>query len=367
MSRFTEIVSTYGPQAMADLGISAAQAAGLFGNGDVESGGYTKLQELKPVVKGSRGGYGWMQWTGPRRRQYEAWCRDRAYPHDPASDEANYLFMVNELHSSEKVALAALKRAKTVDAAARAVCNKYLRPGIPHLDKRLASAQRAYAILAPGAAAAPTVRRIPAGKWAEEALPAFEIRAVQQRLLDLGYHIVGLPDGVWGVNTTAAVKKLQEQAAKTNPAITADGHYGPQTKALLADDTNRAVVSKTRQSVTAKDLAAVGNPVVVQGRQIQWANVWSAVSTAVGVLLLAVQNYQAGTEMPWWASAVAGFLPPWVGLILPFFVALYSAAASKGLIGNEVETVREGINNTGAPPVAAPSALPWPFNKFAGR
>lgn len=153
MSRFTEIVSTYGPRAMRDLGISAIGAAGLFGNGDVESGGYVKLQEIKPVVAGSRGGYGWMQWTGPRRRQYEAACAAQGL--NPAGDEANYGFMVAELKTTEKAALAALKRAKTVEAAARAVCNKYLRPGIPHLERRIASAQRAYAILAPGAAPGP--------------------------------------------------------------------------------------------------------------------------------------------------------------------------------------------------------------------
>lgn len=37
-----------------------------------ERGGFTLLQEQKPTVAGSKGSFGWYQWTGPRRRAYFA-------------------------------------------------------------------------------------------------------------------------------------------------------------------------------------------------------------------------------------------------------------------------------------------------------
>ena len=47
-------------------------AAAVFGNGGGESKGLTDDQEDKPTVPGSRGGRNWMQWTGVRREQFEA-------------------------------------------------------------------------------------------------------------------------------------------------------------------------------------------------------------------------------------------------------------------------------------------------------
>src|SRR4029079_2065686 len=73
---------------MADLGLTDYQAAGLVGNLGFESVGFRTLQEMAPAVSGSKGGYGWAQWTGVRRRAFEAWCVAHHLP--MASDEANY-------------------------------------------------------------------------------------------------------------------------------------------------------------------------------------------------------------------------------------------------------------------------------------
>jgi len=43
-------------------------AAATLGNLGHECAGFTKLQEIAPTMKGSRGGYDWPMWTGPRRR-----------------------------------------------------------------------------------------------------------------------------------------------------------------------------------------------------------------------------------------------------------------------------------------------------------
>lgn len=206
----------------------------------------------------------------------------------------------------------------------------------------------------PGAAK-PAVERaaIPAGKWAEDVLPPFEIRAIQARLVELGWQIVGVPDGIWGTRTIAAVKGLQEQAAKRDPSIVPDGHYGPQTKILLADPANKAPISAARQDTTAGDLAKIGTPGVVQGRRIKWASLLGALSALVGA---AYSAWQAPAELPMGSSIALAFLPPWVAAMAPFlftFLPLaYTALAGNGLVGSSVERFREGIDNTGLPPTA---------------
>ena len=57
-----------------------------------------------------------------------------------------------------------------------------------------------------------------------------DVRAVQQRLLDLGYHEVGTANGVFGPQTKAAVEQFQ-----TVERLTTDGIVGPQTWARLFD------------------------------------------------------------------------------------------------------------------------------------
>ena len=88
-----------GPRLMGDLGLSDIQAAGLLGNLGHESGGFRDLQEIAPAVAGSRGGWGLAQWTGPRRRAMEAWCRAHAL--DPADPEASYGYLCAELRGTE--------------------------------------------------------------------------------------------------------------------------------------------------------------------------------------------------------------------------------------------------------------------------
>jgi hypothetical protein len=114
-------------QLIADLGLGGdgLDAAAIVGNFGLESGGFEKLQEIKPTVKGSRGGYGWPQWTGPRRKAYEAWCADKDF--DPASDEANYGYVLVELRGAYASVLGSLKRAKSLKTWVAHPCPR--RPG----------------------------------------------------------------------------------------------------------------------------------------------------------------------------------------------------------------------------------------------
>ena len=118
-------------------------AVGVAGNMAVESDGFkTDVNEYAPIVPGSRGGYGLNQWTGPRRRQFEAFANERGVK---ASDLDTQLdFTVWELRNSEKRAGDALMQAGTHQDAARIYSEKFLRPGIPHLDRRIAEADALY-------------------------------------------------------------------------------------------------------------------------------------------------------------------------------------------------------------------------------
>lgn len=44
---------------MQDFPLGTDDAAAIVGNLGHESGGFALMQELKPIVSGSRGGYGW--------------------------------------------------------------------------------------------------------------------------------------------------------------------------------------------------------------------------------------------------------------------------------------------------------------------
>lgn len=141
MTVFTDKAIKYVPRLEMDLGITREQACGIFGNLGTETGGFTALQEIKPTVAGSRGGYGWMQWTGPRRKKYEAWCKTTGK--NPADDEANYQYLVLETKTDEAHSLSQLKKTTTVEAATETFMAQNLRPGVKHLDNRIAWAKKA--------------------------------------------------------------------------------------------------------------------------------------------------------------------------------------------------------------------------------
>lgn len=161
--QFKSAVETYGPRFMADLSLTRLQVGGIFGNLAVESDQFRALQEYKPTVKGSKGGWGWPQWTGygkgGRRGLFEAWADSNGFKRD--DPEAFYGFMLVELRGSEKAALARLKRTTTLDTATEAFMKGYERPGVPHLDKRKAFALEALRVLDAKIGTAPVARPAP--------------------------------------------------------------------------------------------------------------------------------------------------------------------------------------------------------------
>ena len=139
--KFRRLAPLMMSELMREFSLPDWRAAAIAGNGGHESGGFTIMQEGKPTVPGSRGGYGWFQWTGPRRRAFEAWCADKGL--DGASYEANVGFLIAELRGQEKGALAALRAAKTFEAAVIAFERAYERAGVKRDDRRLRWARMA--------------------------------------------------------------------------------------------------------------------------------------------------------------------------------------------------------------------------------
>lgn len=126
---------------MKDFKISLLSSAAIIGNAGHESAGFATLQEVKPTVPGSRGGWGIMQWTGIRRRAAEAyWKRHNM---DPSDMMANYKFLFVELSGSEGKVLKRLEEVQGLEAKVRLFCDRFLRPGIPHYASRYKWAHRA--------------------------------------------------------------------------------------------------------------------------------------------------------------------------------------------------------------------------------
>lgn len=128
-----------------ELNLNPVIASGIVGNLHYESGGFKTLQEIKPLVKGSRGGYGYAQWTGPRRKEFEKWSAENGL--NPSSYQANIGFLVHELkNTNEGNVLKLLQNAKTPEEAAKIFSDQFLRPKkeTSNPDKRAGLARKYY-------------------------------------------------------------------------------------------------------------------------------------------------------------------------------------------------------------------------------
>ena len=117
-------------------------AAAILGNMGLETGGFTLMQEVRP--RAGRGGLGWLQWTGPRRIDFETFCQ----PPNPstATDEGNYNFMVHEMRGKERKARELFEVTTNLDDATQVFMLKYERPGVKALEKRKTFARRAFSL-----------------------------------------------------------------------------------------------------------------------------------------------------------------------------------------------------------------------------
>ena len=107
-----------------EFGLQPHQAAGLVGNLAYETGGFKADAEGRPLA--GRGGYGYAQWTGPRRRAFEAFAAQRGLA--PSSHEANVAFLKHELSASHAGFARQLGQTGSVEEASRLTHRVYETP-----------------------------------------------------------------------------------------------------------------------------------------------------------------------------------------------------------------------------------------------
>lgn len=177
---------------MHDLGMNVTDAAAILGNIGHECNGFKTLQEMKPAVAGSRGGYGWCQWTGPRRRAFEKWCAGAAL--SPDSDEGNYGFLIYELRTTENGAVAAVKRAASLEDKVKSFEMNFERAGVKHYESRLIWARRALAAFG-------SAKTVPAAPAVAPVTPPAPAHVCEPPVVS---HEPEAPAGLWG----SLVKKI---------------------------------------------------------------------------------------------------------------------------------------------------------------
>lgn len=124
-----------------DFGVDLDSACAVWGNAGHESGGFENLQEDKPLS--GKGGYGYFQFTGPRRTAFFDYCKRNGYsPNDPM---ANYKWFFIESKTTEPKWIAAVKRAVGLDNKVKAFELAYERahPNYKHYPSRIEWAKKA--------------------------------------------------------------------------------------------------------------------------------------------------------------------------------------------------------------------------------
>jgi hypothetical protein len=127
-----------------DVSVSEVQAAAMLGNIGWECAGFKALQEVKPVM-GGPGGLGWCQWTAARRTSFVNWLRDNGWGENYHDDEANYGYLLYELHGPQRSSLNAVKGTSMVESATKTFMDIFERPNAKcqALDNRIGLAKMA--------------------------------------------------------------------------------------------------------------------------------------------------------------------------------------------------------------------------------
>ena len=123
-------------QGMINRGLPPHVADGFMMNFQDESDFDPGINEINPIVPGSRGGFGLYQLTGPRRVAYEAFAADRGV--DPSDVDAQLDFMMQELSTTEGRTLASLQNTSNAGEAGAVIVNEFLRPSEEHRANRAA-------------------------------------------------------------------------------------------------------------------------------------------------------------------------------------------------------------------------------------
>lgn len=121
-------------QGLMDRGLPQHVAMGFAINFQDESGFDPTINERNPTVPGSRGGFGLAQWTGPRRRDLEAFAESSG--RDVGDLDTQLDFLMAENQGSEAGAFSKIMQAKDANEAAVLVLNEWLRPAEENRARR---------------------------------------------------------------------------------------------------------------------------------------------------------------------------------------------------------------------------------------
>jgi peptidoglycan hydrolase-like protein with peptidoglycan-binding domain len=285
------------PRVMADLihdfDLTPEQAAGIVGNLGAESG-LRAINEVRPLVSGSRGGFGWAQWTGTRRRQFESWVAGHRL--DPTSYEANYGFLKAELSGSvpngdagARQAIAHVKRTTTVEAAAQTFEAKFERAGKPNMAGRVRLGHRALDLWHRSPVIHRGSHQMPSSKVVlrpGERGP--DVEALQRALTERKYN-VGKIDGIYGPLTVQAVLAFQY-----HNGLVPDGNVDADTWAALRGAPVRPL-SPERERAIADDLRRGGSDTVWYGDRTRYLGWLSSMFGGLGLLNSGYNNYGGKT------------------------------------------------------------------------
>jgi hypothetical protein len=117
-------------------GLPEHVADGFLLNMKDESGLDPGINEISPTVPGSRGGFGLIQWTGPRRVALEQAAAERGVPVNDIDLQLDQL--VAELQGPEAKAASRIMSTRNPGEAAAAIATDFLRPAPEHLARRVA-------------------------------------------------------------------------------------------------------------------------------------------------------------------------------------------------------------------------------------
>jgi hypothetical protein len=119
----------------------------IIGNLGWESAGFSIWHEVgQPPEKG---GVGWAQWTGPRRKQFENYCYTREPQLTPRSYAGQLAFLVYELQGGYEKALLATEKAPDLARKTIEFEKEFESAGVPALSGRQEYAIAARALRKP--------------------------------------------------------------------------------------------------------------------------------------------------------------------------------------------------------------------------
>ena len=139
-------------QGLIERGVAPHVADGFILNFQSESNLDPTINEISPLVPGSRGGFGLAQWTGPRRVALEQFAQQTGRPVGDVDTQLD--FLVQELQGPEASAAQSIGATTTAQDAATAIARDYLRPAPENLRKRIEEYQEAQVPQSIGQAAA---------------------------------------------------------------------------------------------------------------------------------------------------------------------------------------------------------------------